>query len=186
MQKYTREQRTKNNGESCEDFIQFRLYRILNQKDADSAKKTGQRLYANQLERCGISGAYSNSREVTKRFRTAPGNYVIIPSCYTSDSQGEFLLRLYTESPIGESNCCSLGRQKSDLTNEDIFFEYTKPTDLLFKSWTNLVGSSKSSNKARPFVASTKVYTNEAFINLHDKRDTTLYKRITKTLNRRK
>jgi len=83
MQKYTREERLNNRGESCEDFIQFRIYRILNDADAEFSKKTGQRLYANQLERCGLSGPYTNSREVTKRFRIAPGNYVIIPSCYT-------------------------------------------------------------------------------------------------------
>lgn len=70
LQKYTREKRTQNRGESCEEFIQFRLYRILSDEDAENAKKTGQRLYASQLERCGTSGPYINLREVTKRFRT--------------------------------------------------------------------------------------------------------------------
>lgn len=186
MQKYTREERMKNNGESCEDFIQFRLYRILDQKDADAARKTGQRLYANQLERCGVSGAYINSREVTKRFRTAPGNYLIIPSCYTSDSQGEFLLRLYTENPIGENSCCILGRHKTDLKEEEVNSRTSSnPTDALFKSWSNLGSSAQSASTPKTFVAHTKLYTSEAFINLYDKRDTSLYKRITKTLNRR-
>lgn len=183
MQKYTREERTTNNGESCEDFIQFRLFRILNEKDAEASRKTGQRLYANQLERCGISGSYINSREVTKRFRVAPGNYLIIPSCYTADKQGEFLLRLYTENPLGESNCCVLGRHKTEIKDEDVFFQNSSATDALFKSWRNLVGSGGST--PRNFVAYTKLYGCEAFINLHDKKDVTLYKRITKTLNRR-
>lgn len=70
LQKYTREKRTQNKGESAEEFIQFRLYRILKEEDAKQAKQTGKRLYASQLERCATSGAYINLREVTKRFRT--------------------------------------------------------------------------------------------------------------------
>ena len=97
LQKYTREERMNNKGESCEEFIQFRLYRIKDDKDAEEARKTGKCLYANQLERCGTTGAYTNLREVTKRFRVAPGNYLIIPSCYDANVKGEFLLRVYTE-----------------------------------------------------------------------------------------
>lgn len=71
LQKYTREKRTQNKGESCEEFIQFRLYRILAEADAQKAKRSGTRLYASQLERCATSGPYINLREVTKRFRTS-------------------------------------------------------------------------------------------------------------------
>ena len=97
LQKYTRENRVNNDGDSCEEFIQYRLYRILDDDDADVARRTGKYLYANQLERCGTTGSYINSREVTKRFRVAPGNYLIIPSCYDANVNGEFLLRIYTE-----------------------------------------------------------------------------------------
>lgn len=69
LQKYTREKRTQNKGQSCEEFIQFRLYRILTDADAKQAKQTGKRLYASQLERCATSGPYINLREVTKRYR---------------------------------------------------------------------------------------------------------------------
>ena len=82
LQKYTREKRSVNNGEPCEEYIQFRLYRILNENDAVSAKTTGKSLYASQLERCGVSGPYIYLREVTKRFRIQPGHYLIMPSCY--------------------------------------------------------------------------------------------------------
>lgn len=98
LQKYSREMRSQNNGESCEEYIQFRLYRILNDSDAEVARKTGKYLYANQLERCGTTGAYINTREVTKRFRVKSGNYLIIPSCYDEDISAEFLLRVYTET----------------------------------------------------------------------------------------
>jgi hypothetical protein len=80
LQKYTREKRTQNKGESAEEFIQFRLYRILADKDAEEAKRTGKRLYASQLERCGTSGAYINLREITKRFRTGVNSF---PPIYT-------------------------------------------------------------------------------------------------------
>jgi hypothetical protein len=187
MQKYTREERLMHKGEACEDFIQFRMYRILDEKDAEQAKKTGQRLYANQLERCGMSGPYVNSREVTKRFRTAPGNYLIIPSCYTTSGVGEFLLRIYTEHPIGELNCCELAKEKTDLKKEDIFFENNNSMNNLFKNWANLIGSTNSNNNSQEvtFVAQTRIYTNDAFMNVHDKRDKSLYKRISKTLSRR-
>lgn len=76
LQKYTREKRTQNKGESCEQFIQFRLYRILADSDAEQAKKTGKRLYASQLERCATSGPYINLRDITKRFRIGITNLV--------------------------------------------------------------------------------------------------------------
>ena len=51
----------------------------------------------NQLQRIGASGSYINRREVTKRFRLPPGDYIIIPSTYDSDKAGKFLLRIFTE-----------------------------------------------------------------------------------------
>ncbi len=128
LQKYTREKRIENNGQPSEEFIQFRLYRIMNEKDAESAKKTGQKLNGLQLERCGVSGPYINAREVTHRFRTKPGNYVIIPSCYEANVAGEFLLRIYTENPIDEKNC-------SVLHTNDPVFKNSYSND--FKSWSN-------------------------------------------------
>ena len=37
---------------------------------------------------------------MTKRFRVDPGNYLIIPSTYDEDHNCEFMLRVYTETPI--------------------------------------------------------------------------------------
>lgn len=154
LQKYTREKRIHNNGESCEEFIQFRLYRIINEKDAEQAKRTGQRLYASQLERCGTSGPYINLREITKRFRTAPGSYLIMPSCYDAGISGEFLLRLYTENPINEGNCSILHDHKDDLKQEDIFFSYPKSLDNAFSSWNNLLKSGSNTDISRTSSAS--------------------------------
>jgi hypothetical protein len=163
LQKYTREKRTDNRGEPCEESIQFRLYRILNDTDANEAKRTGRRLYANQLERCGASGPYINLREITKRFRTAPGNYVIIPSCYDENIKGEFLLRLYTENPINEGNASILTDHKDQLSKEDIFFSTPKSIDEAFSSWANLLGPNDHSKQAHSS-SNNKAHTRSATI----------------------
>lgn len=51
--------------------------KIKDSVEVDETKTTSLRLYSNQLERIGSSGSYINSREVTKRFKVEPGNYVI-------------------------------------------------------------------------------------------------------------
>ena len=75
---------------------------------------------SNELIFVSQSGPYTYCREVTKRFRVEPGNYVIgfalkinfffhlnynikhkisnqVPSMYEQNSEGEFLLRIFTE-----------------------------------------------------------------------------------------
>ena len=52
------------------------------------------------MERIDTSGSYVNSRDVTKRFRLSPGNYIIIPSTYDEDRACEFLLRIFTQEKI--------------------------------------------------------------------------------------
>jgi calpain, invertebrate len=74
--------------------------KVKNHVSIDDNKSSGLRLYANQLDRIGASGSYINSREVTKRFRVDPGNYVIIPSTYDEDHDCEFMLRIFTEQVI--------------------------------------------------------------------------------------
>ncbi|MEM9453629.1 MAG: calpain [Myxococcota bacterium] len=47
------------------------------------------------------SHAFINAREITTRFRLSPGEYVIVPSTFDKDEEGEFLLRVYVESRSG-------------------------------------------------------------------------------------
>lgn len=75
-------------------------YKIKDGVEVEENQATGLRLYGNQLDRVGASGPYINSREVTKRFRVEPGNYLIIPSTYEENRNCEFMLRVYTEHPI--------------------------------------------------------------------------------------
>lgn len=67
MQKYTREKRSKRNGEMAEEFIQFRVFRVTNDVDGESSSRNGEKLTDEQLERVGNSGDYINKREVTTR-----------------------------------------------------------------------------------------------------------------------
>lgn len=152
MQKFTREKKLTNryeNDSRCEEYIQFRLFRILNQKDADSSKRLGTKLYASQLEKLGNTGNYMNLREITKRFRLSPGNYLIIPSCFDEGSEGEFLLRIFTEKPIENENTHILIEDKQILTESDIFFKDVD-VDKDFKMWTNLLGNLKLDDDNQP------------------------------------
>lgn len=97
MQKDTRAKRSRNRGEPAEEFIQFRIFKI---KDGIDEKDTGMKYYSSELERIGTSGNYINKREVTKRFRVSPGNYIIIPSTYDENHECKFLLRVFTEHTI--------------------------------------------------------------------------------------
>lgn len=100
MQKDSRLKRIATGDQTNEEYIQFRFFRIIENLDIDNFNDCRIKLYANQLERFGSSGSYINSREVTKRFRVPPGNYLIIPSTYDEDRDCEFMLRIYTEKLI--------------------------------------------------------------------------------------
>lgn len=101
MQKDSRLKRhQKKSADGVEEFIQFKIFKIKDDVDVEQVKSSGSMLYATQLDRIGASGPYINSREVTKRFRVDPGNYLIIPSTYDYGRSCEFMLRIYTEHEI--------------------------------------------------------------------------------------
>ncbi len=99
---------------------------------------------------------------------------------------------------IDENNCCTLEEQKKELDQEDIFFTATNSIDALFSSWKNLFSSSQNeakteinpsdseksddfkSKKNKYIVAPTRLYINEAFIDIYNKNDVTRAKRFAK------
>jgi calpain, invertebrate len=97
MQKDTRVKRSQNWGEPAEEFIQFRVFKV---KDGVEDDGTALKYYSSELDRVGTSGNYINKREVTKRFRVPPGDYVIMPSTYDENHECKFLLRVFTEQPV--------------------------------------------------------------------------------------
>merc|ERR1712147_340298 len=50
---------------------------------------------------CARSNSFINLREVSGRFKLPPGNYLIVPSSFKPDEEGEFILRVFTEKAIG-------------------------------------------------------------------------------------
>ncbi len=108
-------------------YLEIFLKKIKDGVPIDENQSTGLKLYGTQLDRIDSSGSYINSRyffltywntfyfadmyytsflsskfkrEVTKRFRVDPGNYLIIPSTYDEDRDCEFMLRVFTEAQI--------------------------------------------------------------------------------------
>ena len=108
------------NGQSAEEFIQLRVFRVNDGVDLSVFQSgNGQKLYPADLERIGTSGAYINKREVTYQCRVPPGNYIIIPSTYETNKEAKFLLRIFTETP---AESISMNIDKPDVGPDQ--FEY--------------------------------------------------------------
>ena len=171
MQKNTREKRFKTNGEPAEEAIQFRLYRVKNKDDAMKAKSSGLRLYANQLEPAGTSGPYTNLRDLTKRFRLPPGDYVIMPSCYESNVEGSFLVRIFTEQDFDGDSYRDLSQHKGRLATDDIkFFDVNR--EKLFGSWNGLFNSDRPRNEWKSSLTSTVIRSRSMFYSFSPYKDT--------------
>ena len=100
MQKYTRQKRIKLNVDSAEEYIQFRIYKVTQLNVFHSCISNGEPIDSSELERAGSSGAYTNKREVNGRFALGVGAYLIVPSCFDEDIDGEFMIRIFTEKPL--------------------------------------------------------------------------------------
>ncbi|CAF0958320.1 unnamed protein product [Adineta ricciae] len=111
LQKYTRQKRQQTRVQQAEEYINLRLYRIKDSVNVSQVEQ-GCKFYPKDLERQGDTGSYINKREVTGRFRVKPGNYILIPSTYESDREGEFLVRIFTE---GGSAGKSLTEEQPDI-----------------------------------------------------------------------
>ena len=97
--------------------------------------------------------------------------------------------------------------QKNELEEEDISFTATNPIDALFNSWSTLISSQSKQNTTadptetnssenlkstnydwpnmrRSFIASSRLYVNDAFIDIYNKNDVTRSKRFAKMFKR--
>ena len=50
---------------------------------------------------CARSKTFINLREVVNRFKLHPGTYVIIPSTFQQNQEGDFLIRVFSEKGSG-------------------------------------------------------------------------------------
>lgn len=153
MQKHTREKRMQRNGENAEEFVQFRLYRVINDADAENAMKSGSKLIEKQLERIGNSGNYVNKREITKRFRVEPGYYLIVPSTFEYNVEGEFLVRIFTEQLIDDNNHQILEQNHEKIERIARKFQENilKDDSNTRKTWIKCLGSTPSQENSDEF-----------------------------------
>lgn len=64
------------------------------------------------------SPAFVNLREVSCRFKLAPGHYLIVPSTFDPNEEGEFLIRIFSENSHGfEENELAVGMSEIENTN---------------------------------------------------------------------
>ena len=75
-------------------FAGFCVYHI---KEPENTEFPLQKEYFETNRICAKSPVFSNSREVTGRFKLEPGTYIVIPSTYEPNHEGDYLLRIYAE-----------------------------------------------------------------------------------------
>ncbi|XP_055625907.1 calpain-A-like isoform X3 [Toxorhynchites rutilus septentrionalis] len=92
MQKNRRSRR--NMGVDCLT-IGFALYRL---SERDLAQKPLKMNFFKYNASVARSPAFINLREVSCRFKLPPGNYLIVPSTFEPNEEGEFLIRVFSES----------------------------------------------------------------------------------------
>ena len=54
--------------------------------------------FLEQSSCCAESSSFSNSRDVHGRFKLPPGTYVLIPSTFEPDKEGDYMVRILTEN----------------------------------------------------------------------------------------
>jgi len=74
--------------------IGFAIYHL---KDPENTPKPLDTEFIKYNRSCARSKVFINLREVSRRFRLPPGTYVIIPSTFNQDEEGEFMIRVFTE-----------------------------------------------------------------------------------------
>lgn len=91
MQKNRRSRR--NMGVDCLT-IGFAVYRLT---DRDLAQKPQKMNFFKYNASVARSQAFINLREVSCRFKLPPGDYLILPSTFEPNEEGEFLIRVFSE-----------------------------------------------------------------------------------------
>ncbi len=74
--------------------VGFGLYYL---RDPDATPRPLDTDFFKYTRSAGRSKAFINLREVSVRFRLPPGTYVVVPSTFRPNEEGDFILRIFTE-----------------------------------------------------------------------------------------
>ncbi|KAI3381270.1 hypothetical protein SNEBB_003662 [Seison nebaliae] len=132
MQKDSRQRRL-DGGDAGEYYIQFRVYRLIDDSDLPSATEEEVKFRPNQLKKISSSGAYINQREVTARLRVDPGWYVIMPSTFERGKEGDFVIRIFSENTADYVNKLNEDRSEEECEDDPNWEEQ------FFTEWVPLV-----------------------------------------------
>ena len=75
--------------------VGFAIYHLT---DEDAVKKPQPKSFFDNNNPVARSGTFTNSREVSGRFSLEPGKYLIVPSTFEPNEEGDFLIRVFSES----------------------------------------------------------------------------------------
>ncbi|XP_038217048.1 calpain-B isoform X4 [Zerene cesonia] len=135
MQKNRRSQR--HQGLECLT-IGFAVYRL---PDYGHVPKPLDVNYFKYNASVGRSQAFINLREVSARFKFEPGRYVIVPSTFEPNEEGEFLLRVFSEKSNNMAeNDEDVGMGDVDDRVKEILPPEPEPTDPVRQFFTRLAG----------------------------------------------
>ncbi|KAM3180271.1 hypothetical protein ACTXT7_016610, partial [Hymenolepis weldensis] len=75
---------------------------------------------------------FTNTREVTIKLQVLPGSYLIVPSTFNPNEEGQFIIRCFTETLMKEDECDDKNSFKGLSENEDdyvdnLFHSYMDP-----------------------------------------------------------
>ena len=81
----------------------FVIYQL---KDPDATQLPLEKDFFKYNSSAARSKTYINSREITSRFKLNPGPYIIIPTTFQPDQEGDFILRIFSEKMAKIEKLC--------------------------------------------------------------------------------